>query len=55
MKIKKYHANNGIFVLKEFEDHAVKMMEQTSNFSGTGARHQNGVTQRGILTITQWA
>jgi hypothetical protein len=54
VKIKKYHASSGIFVSKAFEDH-VEATEQTSDFSGTGAHHQNGVAERGIRTVTEWA
>jgi hypothetical protein len=28
---------------------------QTIDYSGTGARHQNGVAERAIQTVTRWA
>ena len=41
VKIKKYHADNGIFKAEEFED-ALEEDYQTLTKSGIGAHHQNG-------------
>jgi Reverse transcriptase (RNA-dependent DNA polymerase) len=54
VRIKKYHADNGVFDSKEFSDH-MKQCDQTIDFSGSGAHHQNGVAERGIRTVTEWA
>jgi transposase InsO family protein len=52
--IKKYHTNNGIFASQVFRQ-ACAALHQTISFSGVGARHQNGVAERSIKTISQWA
>jgi hypothetical protein len=54
VKIKHYHADNAPFGANEFKaDIANQDQEQT--FSVVGAHHQNGVAERSIRTVTQWA
>ena len=53
-KIKKYHSDNGIFAAAEFKDDCEKL-EQTIDYSGVGAQHQNGVAERNIKTVASWA
>jgi hypothetical protein len=52
--IKEYHPDNGIFVFVEFKEHCVQQ-EQDYSFSGVGAKHQNGIAERNINTVAQWA
>jgi hypothetical protein len=54
IKIHKFHADNGIFASKEFKDDCASM-GQIYSFSGVGAHHQNGVAERNIKTLAQWA
>jgi hypothetical protein len=54
VRIKKYHADNGIFKSNEFMAHT-DAMDQEIDFSGVGAHHQNGVAERSIRTVTEWA
>jgi hypothetical protein len=51
--IKHYNADNQLFQAKEFKD--LLDTNQTISFSGVGAQHQNGVTERAIQTITKSA
>ena len=53
-KIQKYHADNGIFASAAFKQHCDENKIQYS-FSGVGAKHQNGVAERNIKTIAQYA
>jgi transposase InsO family protein len=53
-KIKKYHSDNGIFPSAEFKAYC-KQQNQKYSFSGVGAHHQNGVAERNIKTVAQWA
>jgi hypothetical protein len=53
-KIKQYHSDNGIFSTAEFIAHCDNN-NQKYNFSGVGAHFQNGVAERNIKTIAQWA
>ena len=53
-KVLQYHSDNGIFKSKEFQP-VLKMHNQTIDFSGVGAHHQNGVAERAIRTIVEWA
>jgi hypothetical protein len=54
VKIKHYHADNAPFGGNEFKaDIANQDLDLT--FSGVGANHQNGVAERSIWTVTQWA
>ena len=52
--IKKYHADNGTFVSKGFKEDC-DLQGQVYSFSGVGAHHQNGVAERNIGTIANWA
>jgi hypothetical protein len=42
------------FDSKEFKADLVTKGQETTLF-GVGAHHQNGVAERAILTVTQWA
>ena len=53
-KVKRYHTDNGVFKSKEFQEN-LKLQNQTIDFSGTGAHHQNGVAKRAIHTVVEWA
>ena len=53
-QIKGYHADNGVFASKRFKDDC-ETQEQTIDFSGVGAQHQNGVAERNIKTTASWA
>ena len=53
VNVREYHADNVPFGSKAFEDH-VALKTQTIHYSGTGARHQNGVAERAIQTVTYW-
>ena len=54
VKVKHYHADNAPFNAQEFKEH-LTTMNQTVDYSGVGAHHQNGVAERSQQTITQWA
>ena len=54
IEIKQYHSDNGIFASQEFKEHCDRSKRKYS-FSGVGAKHQNGVAERNIKTIAQWA
>lgn len=53
-KIKKYHSDNSIFSTAEFKAHC-DMHKIKYNFSGVGAHFQNGVAERNMKTVAQWA
>jgi hypothetical protein len=53
-KIKEYHSDNGIFSSAEFKAHCDRHQTKYS-FSGVGAKHMNGVAERNIKTVAQWA
>ncbi len=54
IKIKSYHSDNHPFRAAEFlED--LQLLDQTITYSGVGAHHANGVSERAIKTITTWA
>jgi hypothetical protein len=53
-KLKRYHSDNGFFASAEFKQHCA-LQHQTYSFSGVGAKHQNGVAERNIKTVAQWA
>ena len=48
--IKTYHTDNGILKSKKFSKALLEDF-QYSNFSDTGAKHQNGVAERAIGTV----
>lgn len=52
--IKSYHADNGIFSSADFKEHCERNRIKFS-FGGVGAKHQNGVAERNIKTVAQWA
>lgn len=52
--VKSYHSENGVFDSQEFRAE-FERKGQTINFSGVGAHHQNGVAERNIRTVTEWA
>lgn len=54
VKIKSYRADNLPFGSKEFTAD-IESKNQTITMSGVGAHHQNGVAERAIKTITNWA
>ena len=54
IKVKKYHSDNGIFAKTAFKTHC-ESQQQEFSFSGVGAHHQNGVAERNIKTVAQWA
>jgi hypothetical protein len=54
VKIKHYHADNAPFGANEFKAD-IANQDQELTFSGVGAHHQNGVAERSIRTVTQWA
>ncbi len=54
VKIKHYHSDNGVFASTAFRTDCESMSQKLS-FSGVGAHHQNGVVERNIKTVSQWA
>ena len=48
--VKKYHTDNGIFKDSEFEE-ALLEVDQTIQFSGVGAKFQNGVAESAIGVV----
>eukprot|EP00978_Attheya_sp_CCMP212_P003597 scaffold7531_cov66-Attheya_sp.AAC.4 len=54
IKIQKYHANNGVFVSEDYKTHC-RNRDQSLDYSGVGAHHQNAVAERAIQTVTYWA
>ena len=53
-EVKSYRADNQPFDSQSFRNE-VENSNQTLDFSGVGAHHQNGVAERSIQTVTQWA
>ena len=53
-KIKEYHSNNGIFYSNKFKEHCARQ-NQNYTFGGVGTKHQNGIAERNIKTVVQWA
>ena len=54
VKIRSYRADNQPFDAAIFVDD-IEVKGQTINYSGVGAHHQNGVAERAIQTVTNWA
>ena len=54
VRIKKYHADNGVFSSDEFRKHC-ESLDQQLDFSGVGAKFQNGIAERGIQTVSNMA
>jgi len=52
--IGKYHGDNGVFATHQFRSSCVTL-NQALDFSGVGAKHQNGVAERMIGTLTRRA
>jgi hypothetical protein len=52
--IKEYHSNNDIFASAEFKEHCAQQ-EQCYSFSGVRAKRQNGIAERNIKIVAQWA
>jgi transposase InsO family protein len=52
--IKAYHSDNGVFAAADFKAHCERK-RQIPSFSGVGAKHQNGFSERNIKTVAQWA
>ena len=52
--VKAYHSDNGIFASDAFKTECTHKGQKLT-FSGVGAHHQNGVAERNIKTISQWA
>ena len=52
--IKSYHSDNGIFASSDFKSDC-DQLQQSYSFSGVGAHHQNGIAERNIKTVVQWA
>ena len=52
--IHKYYGDNGVFATNQFKS-SCQTLNQNFNFSGVGAKHQNGVAERMIGTITRRA
>ena len=54
VKIKHYHADNGIFASNGFREE-VENCGQGLSFCGVGAHHQNGIAERRIQDLTESA
>ena len=53
-RVKSYHTDNAPFQSKTFRE-SLQLENQSITFSGVGAHHQNGATERAIKSITWWA
>jgi hypothetical protein len=51
VRVKSFHANNGIFAEKAFRDE-VRSTNQTISYCAVGAHHQDGIVERHIGTLT---
>jgi len=54
VSIKAYHADNVPFAADEFVA-SLNAKGQMIDYSGTGSHHQNGIAERAIQTVMQWA
>jgi hypothetical protein len=52
--ITSYHSDNGIFASPNFKHHC-SLQHQKYNVGAVGAKHQNGIAERNIKTVAQWA
>ena len=52
--VKAYHSDNGIFSSDAFRAHCDEL-NQTLSFSAPGAKHQNGIAERAIGTVSRLA
>jgi hypothetical protein len=52
--IQQYHADNAPFTAHDFVQDCTNK-NQKIDYSGVGAHHQNGNSERSIRTVTQWA
>ncbi len=52
--IKSNHSDNGIFASPDFKHHC-SLQHQKYNCGAVGAKHQNGIAERNIKTVAQWA
>jgi hypothetical protein len=53
-RIRRYHADNGIFTSKPFKEACAKNHQQLT-FCGVDAHHQNGIAEHSIRTVTDYA
>ena len=54
VQVRNYHADNGVFNAREFTTR-IWEQGQNINYSGVGAKHQNGIAERAIKTVHLWA
>ena len=54
VEIHGYRTDMGVYKSKEFQDDLLQR-EQTINYSGVGAHHQNGIAERAIHTVSESA
>ena len=54
IQVKAYHSDNGTFASRAYKDDCDVQLQKYT-FSGVGAHHQNGVAERNIQTIANWA
>ncbi len=53
-EIKSFRSDNNPFTSEEWMED-LELNQQTISYSGVGAHHQNGVAERTLQTIIQWA
>ena len=54
MSLKAYRGDNGVYKSELFQK-SCRDMNQTLDFSGIGAHHNNGIAERGIRTVSTCA
>ena len=54
VRIKSIHTDNGVFNSNEFRQHCESLGQKIS-FSGVGAKHQNGIAENAIRTVSNMA
>jgi len=52
--VKSYRADNGVLATKDFTQN-IKVNNQNNTFSSTGVHFQNGVAERAIRLVPEWA